>query len=98
VILKIDFEKVYDKVKWSFLQQILRMKGFSEEWCALIYNFLLDGSVAIKVNDDVGVYFQMKICLRKGGPLSPMLTTTRHAGPGIFKCRGMPVITALMLA
>jgi mannosylglycoprotein endo-beta-mannosidase len=33
VILKIDFEKAYDKVKWSFLQQTLRMKGFSDEWC-----------------------------------------------------------------
>src|SRR3954464_4945697 len=30
VIFKIDFEKAYDKVKWSFLQQTLRMKGFSE--------------------------------------------------------------------
>jgi hypothetical protein len=27
VILKLDFEKAYDKVKWSFLQQTLRMKG-----------------------------------------------------------------------
>jgi hypothetical protein len=28
VILKLDFEKAYDKVKWSFLQQTLRMKVF----------------------------------------------------------------------
>jgi hypothetical protein len=33
VIFKIDFEKAYDKVKWSFLQQALRMKGFSTKWC-----------------------------------------------------------------
>jgi hypothetical protein len=33
VILKIDFDKAYDKVKWSFVQQILRTKGFSLEWC-----------------------------------------------------------------
>ena len=33
VILKIDFEKAYDKVKWSFVQQTLRMKGFSPKWC-----------------------------------------------------------------
>uniref|UniRef100_A0A8R7U261 Reverse transcriptase domain-containing protein n=1 Tax=Triticum urartu TaxID=4572 RepID=A0A8R7U261_TRIUA len=31
VVLKIDFEKAYDKVKWSFLQQTLRMKGFSDK-------------------------------------------------------------------
>jgi len=29
VIFKIDFEKASDKVKWSFLQQTLRMKEFS---------------------------------------------------------------------
>jgi hypothetical protein len=57
VILKLDFEKAYDKVKWSFLQQTLRMKGFSAEWRALIYSFVSGGSVAIKVNDDVGRYF-----------------------------------------
>jgi hypothetical protein len=28
VIIKLDFEKSYDKVKWSFLQQTLRMNGF----------------------------------------------------------------------
>ena len=32
VILKLDFEKAYDKVKWSFLQQTLKMKGFPEKW------------------------------------------------------------------
>jgi hypothetical protein len=53
VILKLDFEKAYDKVKWSFLQQTLRMKGFSDEWRALI-NFMSVGTVAVKINDDVG--------------------------------------------
>jgi hypothetical protein len=34
IILKIDFEKAYDNIKWSsFLQQSLRMKGFSPQWC-----------------------------------------------------------------
>jgi hypothetical protein len=73
VILKIDFEKAYDKVKWSFHQQTLRMKGFSDEWRALIHSFVFRGSVAIKVNDNIGHYFWTKKGLRQGDPLSPML-------------------------
>jgi hypothetical protein len=73
VILKIDFEKAYDKVKWSFLQQTLRMKGFSPKWRALIHSSMSGGSLAIKVNDDIGQYFQTKKGLRLGDPLSPIL-------------------------
>jgi hypothetical protein len=39
VILKIDFEKAYDKVKWPFLFQTLRMKGFSTKWISWIKSF-----------------------------------------------------------
>jgi hypothetical protein len=33
VLFKIDSEKAYDKVKWPFLHQALRMKGFPVKWC-----------------------------------------------------------------
>ncbi|WVZ77529.1 hypothetical protein U9M48_025387 [Paspalum notatum var. saurae] len=36
VILKLDFEKAYDKVRWPFLFQTLRMKGFSSKWISWI--------------------------------------------------------------
>jgi exonuclease III len=73
VIFKIDFEKAYDKVKWSFLQQTLRMKGFSPKWCRWIQNMVTGGSVGIKVNDDIGPYFQTRRGLRQGDPMSPIL-------------------------
>lgn len=73
IILKLDFEKAYDKVKWPFLQQVLRMKGFSTTWCAWINQVITKGSVAIKVNDDVGHYFQTRKGVRQGDPLSPIL-------------------------
>jgi hypothetical protein len=57
VIIKLDFEKAYDKVNWSFLQQTLRMKGFSPLWCKWIDQIVRGGSVGIKVNDDIGHYF-----------------------------------------
>ncbi|CAN6182020.1 unnamed protein product [Urochloa humidicola] len=73
VILKLDFEKAYDKLKWPFVQQVLRMKGFSSTWCGWIQKIMTRGSVAIKVNDDIGHYFQTKKGVRQGDPLSPIL-------------------------
>ena len=73
VILKLDFEKAYDKVRWPFLYQTLRMKGFSSKWISWIKTFISGGSVAVNVNDDIGDFFQTKKGLRQGDPLSPLL-------------------------
>ena len=73
VILKIDFEKAYDKVNWNFLLQSLRMKGFSSKWIEWIKSFISGGSVAVNINDEVGHYFQTKKGVRQGDPLSPIL-------------------------
>jgi hypothetical protein len=43
VLLKLDFEKAYDKVKWSFLQQSLHIKGFDPKWCKWIKNLYRKG-------------------------------------------------------
>jgi hypothetical protein len=73
VLLKIDFEKAYDKVNWSFLQQALRMKGFDSKWCRWIQQIVSHGSVGVHVNDSIGHYFQTRKGLRQGDPLSPIL-------------------------
>ena len=73
VIFKIDFKKAYDKVKWSSLQQTLRMKGFLDKWCNWIEHFTQRGNVNLKVNDQLGSNFQTKKGLRQGDPLSPIL-------------------------
>lgn len=73
VIFKVDFKKAYDKVKWSFLQQALRMKGFYELWRKHVESFVQKVSVGIKVNDDIGHYFQTHKGLQQGDPMSPIL-------------------------
>ena len=73
IILKIDFEKAYDKVNWNFLLQSFRMKGFSSKWIEWIKSFISGGSVAVNINDEVGPYFQTKKGVRQGDPLSPIL-------------------------
>ena len=70
---KVDFEKAYDKVKWPFLQQALRMKGFDQSWRNQVDSFTQKGSVGIKVNDDIGHYFQTHKGLRQGDPMSLIL-------------------------
>jgi hypothetical protein len=73
LILKIDFEKAYDKIKWSFVQQTLRIKGFSPKWCKWVASFMEGGHVGIKINDQVRQNFETKYGVRQGDPLSPIL-------------------------
>ena len=61
---KLTLEKAYKKVKWSFLQQTLRIKGFSPKWYRWVEGMIKGGSVGVKVNDDIGHYFQNKRGLR----------------------------------
>ncbi|WVZ53500.1 hypothetical protein U9M48_004431, partial [Paspalum notatum var. saurae] len=64
VILKLDFEKAYNKVRWPFLFQTLQIKGFSSKWISWIETFILGRSVAANVNNNVWHYFQTKKGLR----------------------------------
>ena len=60
VIFEIDFEKAYDKVKWNFLLQTLRLKDFSPKWIEWIKSFISGGSVATNVNDEIGPFKRRK--------------------------------------
>jgi hypothetical protein len=71
--LKIDFKKIYDKVKWSFVKQTLLMKVFSSTWCKWIEAFTQNVHVGIKINDQIGENFMTKKGLRQGDPLLPIL-------------------------
>jgi mannosylglycoprotein endo-beta-mannosidase len=32
IILKLDYEKTYDRVSWSFLEEMLKSRGFGAKW------------------------------------------------------------------
>uniref|UniRef100_M8BHX1 Receptor-like protein kinase BRI1-like protein 3 n=1 Tax=Aegilops tauschii TaxID=37682 RepID=M8BHX1_AEGTA len=53
--------------------QALHMKGFDEALRRQVESFTQKGSVGIKVNDDIGHYFQTHKGLRQGDPMSPIL-------------------------
>jgi hypothetical protein len=36
LIMKIDFEKAYDKVKWNFLEEVMKTKNFPDRWIDMV--------------------------------------------------------------
>jgi hypothetical protein len=51
VVLKLDFEKAYDKVHWGFLLRCLKERGFSNTWCDWMNQILKNGTMAVKINN-----------------------------------------------
>jgi hypothetical protein len=73
VILKLDFEKAYGKVHWSFLFEVLKQKNFHAKWIEWTKQVVEGGSVGININGLHGNYFGTHKGLRQGDPLSPLL-------------------------
>jgi hypothetical protein len=68
VIIKLDYEKAYDRVSTEFLIEILELRSFGERWRGWISKLVMCGSVSVGVN----------------GEESDLLRPERALGKGIF--------------
>ena len=73
IILKLNFEKAYDKVSWSFLEEVMIRKGFDSKWIGWTMQAVRGGRVAVDINGERGDFFRSFKGLRQGDPLSPLL-------------------------
>lgn len=73
MIIKLDMEKVYDRMSWNFLISIMRKLGFSENWLDIIWRLMTDVWYSIIINETRKDFFTSSHGLKQGDLLSPSL-------------------------
>ena len=69
-LIKLDFQKAYDLVNWSFLKLVMKKLGFGRQWIRWIMNCDTSASMSILLNGSPLKIFKMEKGLRQGDPLS----------------------------
>jgi hypothetical protein len=75
VVLKLDYEKAYDRVSWTFLEDMLKSRGFGDKWRGWISKVVQNGSLCIRLNDENSNFFKPSKGLRHGIPCPPFFST-----------------------
>ncbi|GJU52278.1 cysteine-rich receptor-like protein kinase [Tanacetum coccineum] len=64
LILKVDFEKAYDIIEWTFLDRVFKEMNFGSKWRKWIHFCLSSATVVVLVNGSPTEFFLMKRGLR----------------------------------
>lgn len=75
MIFKIDLEKAYDHVEWSFIMYMMRRFGFGDKWCRWIEECISSTSFFVLVNGSPSRLFKASPGIRQRDPLSLFLFT-----------------------
>jgi hypothetical protein len=73
LFFKVDFERAYDTVSWSFLERMMIKMGFSGCWMKWMRACIFNSSMSVLVNGSSSEDFKVGRGLRQGDPLSPFL-------------------------
>jgi len=110
--VKTDISKAYDRIEWSFLEEVLKKKGFATRWIQWIMDCVRSVSFSVLINGSPYGKFSPSRGLRQGDPLSPylfilcsdvlssMMTNAQQTGKiiGIQVSNGGPSISHLLFA
>ena len=73
MVIKINLEKAYDRLEWSFVQDTLKLFNIPDYLVNVIMSYILSSSVAVLLNEgDLEESHPMR-GIRQGNPLSPYL-------------------------
>lgn len=74
--IKIDMEKAFDTIEWSFIKDALMFFNFQDFFIKVIMNCVTRSSLYILVNGFPTNFFNPSRRIRQGDPLSPYLVIT----------------------
>lgn len=63
IMIKLDMMKAFDRVNWTFLQQLLRCLGFSERFITIILNHLKGTYISVLINGSPSGFFSLNVDL-----------------------------------
>ena len=110
--LKLDMSKAYDRVEWTFLEEIMRKMGFNERWISLTMICVKTVTYSVLVSGEPKGLIHPSRGIRQGDPLSPFLFLLCTKGlneliknaelkgdiHGFSLCRRGPKLTHLLFA
>lgn len=72
-LFKVDFDKAFDSINWSYLDSVMGQMGFGEKWRFWIRGCLSSSRASVLLNGSATKEFPFTKGVHQGDPLSPFL-------------------------
>ena len=85
ILLQLDLDKAYDRIEWSFIEEVMKALGFGTRICSVVRTLGMGSFSELLFNNTIVGAFEVMRSIRQGCPLAPLL----------FAIGSHPLVTAL---